>query len=398
MNLFTRFKTGFNSFMHPDKLNGSLFYPVNSSFGVEQNILNDFCEIPELNAVINWKARAFSNINLRVVSKTSGEEIENEVSKIIKNPNWFQAQGEFLRQTKLFHDLFGNEYMYLLSPVGMNKVSGWYTLPPQNVEVKVDSTPFWQTTEANVQYIIDWDGKRYVLDNESVIHLNDNRVNTNSENYLTGVSKVKALEQPLRNIRSAYNARGTNLAHNGPMGIITSAARDGMGSMPLSPEEKEIVQNDLRQYGALSNQFKYIVTSQALDFQAISADTEKLQAFEEVREDFDKIMDAYGVTKDIFSSAENSTFENKSEAEKQAYQNTIIPESVEWLDALNKGFKTSEQNYVIAGDYWHLPLFQENEEQKANTLNTLTNTLSTQLADGVITVDEYKEQLNDFYE
>jgi len=399
MRFTNRLKNAYYSLIHPEKLGGSIFYPVKSKYHKEQNILKDFEEIPELNAVINWKARAFSNMNLRVVSKTTGEIVENDISTLLRQPNWWQGQGEFLKQTKLFHDIFGNEFLYFLSTVGFNTVKAFYTMPPQNMEVcDKNELPFFMSLESNLQYNFTWKGKEYTLDPEKIIHLNDNNVNINSENYVLGKSKIESLKDPLKNIRASYNARGVNLYQNGPMGIISSAARDGAGSIPLLPEDKEQVQKELRTYGALENQFKYIVTSNALDFTPISADTEKLLAFEEVREDFDKIMDAYGLTKDIFSSAENSTFENKKEAEKQAYQNTIIPEATEWIAAINKKFDTGNKPYVIVGDYWHLPVFKENMQETANTLQTLTNSLSTQLADGVITVDEYKEKLNEFYE
>jgi uncharacterized protein YozE (UPF0346 family) len=280
----------------------------------------------------------------------------------------------------------------------MKQVKGLFTLPPQDVEIKInDQTPFFQQTEANITYTIEWGNKIIPLDKENIIHLNDNKVDTNDENYLKGTSKIENLKAPLNNIRAAYDARGTNLRNLGALGIISSAARDGTGSIPLIQSEKEDVQNELRNYGVLKSQWRYIVSSKALDYTQISTDLDKLETFEEVAADFDKICDSFGLTRFIFSTAEGTTFTNKKEAEKQAYQDTIIPESREWTDALNKYFETENESWQIVGRFDHLPVLQEDKNENANTLNTLTNALSTQLADGVITTDEYKEQINQLY-
>lgn len=400
MSLGARLKTAFTSLTRPYQEGGAWFYPVGSAnFGQSQDLIKDFTDIPELNAVINWKARAFANMELKVVNRNTLEESKSEAPPILYTPNWFQAQGEFLRQTKLFHDLFGNEYLYALRPSGMSKVKGLFTLPPNLVSIKTNTKePFFTLTENPLVYSFEWNGRKVPIDTENLAHLNDNRVEVTSENYFKGTSKAAALREPLRNIRSAYNARGANLRNLGALGIISSAARDGIGSIPLLDADKEKLQADIQQnYGALSHQFKYILSTKAVDFTQISTDLDKLKTFEEVREDFDKIMDAYGLTKDIFSSAENSTFTNKKEAEKQAYLNAIIPEAAEWLDALNKLLGFNETPLMIHGDFSQLPVFQTDKKDKAQALNLLTMALSKQLADGAITVEEYKQALNEFY-
>jgi hypothetical protein len=54
---------------------------------------------------------------------------------------------------------------------------------------------------------------------------------------------------------------------------------------------------------------------------------------------------------------------------------------------------TAKENWEFKASFDHLPYFEENKETKITSLNTLTSALSTQLADQVITIEEYKQQL-----
>ena len=69
---------------------------------------------------------------------------------VLQTPNWFQAQKEWIRQSVLFHEIYGNEYQYLFFPVGMpQKVSRIFTLPPNLVTAEYnEKTPFFLFKDA----------------------------------------------------------------------------------------------------------------------------------------------------------------------------------------------------------------------------------------------------------
>ena len=63
MGIIKRVKSIFNNTMRPEKWGGSWFYSVDGSYNAfngEDN-LEYFNTIPELNAVINWKAKQQAN-------------------------------------------------------------------------------------------------------------------------------------------------------------------------------------------------------------------------------------------------------------------------------------------------------------------------------------------------
>jgi len=101
-----------NLFVPSKDENGQWWYRIASSrfnaFG-EVDCLDAFNCVPEVNAVINMKANARSNGRFKVVDD-AGKEYPNEpILTLLKNPNWFQAGKEFIKQSTLFHEIYGNE-------------------------------------------------------------------------------------------------------------------------------------------------------------------------------------------------------------------------------------------------------------------------------------------------
>jgi len=129
----------------PKKFGSTTFYPIVApDLWADFHYLESFNTIPELNATISLKARCFANGIIKTVNE-KGEEVE-AMPEVMKKPNWFQDQKEFMRQCKLFHEIYGEEFTYSLFPVGFdwNRAKAIYTLPPNLITQEYDSTqPFF---------------------------------------------------------------------------------------------------------------------------------------------------------------------------------------------------------------------------------------------------------------
>lgn len=374
------------------------FYSIDGSVDVFKSI--DYIEsyncVPELSAVIGMKARAFSNGKIKAVDK-NGKEVD-KVPDCLKKPNWFQDQKEFLRQTKLFHEIDGNEYLYMLFPVGFSpeRTKALYTIPPNliDAEYKSDQPFFVHTSEPEVRYTIIETNER--IPTEQIIHLNDNRVTVkkaNGKDVLRGESKMKALTPAINNLKAAYESRGVILKNRGALGILSNSTSDVAGYIPLDPEEKKRVQEEYRNYGTLASQNQLIITNANLKWQKMGVNPSELGLFEETEQDFFKICDTYGTPIDLFASVKGSTFENQRQAEKGLYLRTIIPEANEWIGSVAQGLELEGVTLVM--DYSHLQVFQEDEKDKSSVMQTKINLLSRALQDQAITQDEYREELFD---
>lgn len=386
----------------PKKFGSTTFYPITKpDLWGDSNYLEAFNSIPELNAVINLKARCFANGRLKTID-AKGNEVDM-VPDVLKKPNWFQDQKEFMRQCKLFHEIHGEEFNYALFPVGFDwtKSKAIYTLPPNLIHQEyTENQPFWVWSEApedGVKYWYVMNGYKYALDGAQILHMNDNNVTVlepNGKGVLRGESKMKGLRPAIKNIKMAYESRGVILKYRGALGILSNQSTDGVGAgLPLDEKEIANIQDKYNQYGGLDGQFQAIITSANLKWQQMSVNPDKLGLFQETEEDFNKILDGYGVPSEMFTRQKGATFENQNQARKSIYENTIIPEANEWVSGLNEKFFPNPGVKMIM-DYSHLPIFQDDIRMRSETLNNMVTSLSKLLQDGVITVEEYRAEIN----
>ena len=367
------------------------------------SLMTDFLEIPELNAVINYRARAASQFTWDVVWRRNDEPVsdDNRIARLIRTPNFYQSQNEFFRQSYMFRDIFGDEFIYRQSPVGMPQAtSSMFSLPPQHMRVDIDNKAplynFGQNENPGVTYSFFWGGKWQELDGSMLIHLNDNKVNINADNYVSGTSKLNALTPVLKNIRSAYEARGVIIRKRGALGILSNGAADATGfAAPMDEKQKEKLQEEYKKYGLTDEQWQIIITNLNLKWQQMGVDVEKLKLFDETWENAIKICDAYMFPYELFGNRAGVTYENKKEAKKQLYADSLIPEALERQQALNRAFGLDNKAYYIKVSYSHIPILQEDNQKKADTLMKLTAGLDRALASGAITVEQYTASLSE---
>ena len=401
-NIWTYGAEIINNLFRVKKYGASYFYSTQYNAWADLDYLKAFLEIPELNAVISTKARMFGNGVIKEVDD-NGVEIESDLVKLLKNPNWFQGGKEFLRQTNLFRSIFGNEYLYELYPFGVDfetaKSKALFTIPSNWVDVRyLESEPFFTFVETpeGVKYVVLYAGKERTLGNDFVIHMNDDRVNMNNmaqtKAVLKGESKLKALTPASNNLKMAYETRGVMLKNRGALGILSNATSDKIGAIPLDEAEKERVQEEYsRNYGGLKGQRQLIITSADLRFQNMTVSPDKMGLFQETEEDFCKIIDSFGMKRDLFAG-KNSTFENQKAAEKSVYLNCIMPEANEWIGAINNKHRSDSKTKLIM-DYTHLPLFQEDLKDRGDALQSNINALSKAYQDTAINLEQYQAEL-----
>ncbi len=362
------------------------------------NHLTDFCEVPELNAILNIRARALSSWRLSLVNERDNARIpvNSSLIKLLKKPNWFQATTEFWRQSSLFHDIYGNEYLYFLTPVGAeSNYQGIFTLNPSQVNVEYKSHDIYFTIETgeNVKYTWRDDyGGIHPLNKDDIIHLNDNRVK--SGNIMKGTSKLESLQPAINNIRSAYIKRGINLTM--PPGIFSNKDKNEFGqAVPLVKEEKEKAQKQLRTRGPVP-----IFTNMNINYSALDVSSKKMGLFDETIESTGRLCDAFGVPYKLLASKEagtlNSGGNDVKESRKQMYEDTIIPDAQEKLDAINQFIKAEKTGWKVVATWDHLPIFASDIKEIAATnkvnvdgINTILNMVISDEAKVFLLVDVY---------
>lgn len=400
-HLFSR-TFGNRSRNFPSRLGGSWFYPLGmSSLNISEIQAMEAFFVPEVNAVLNKGAMAHASIKLEVVSKRTEQPVTNKLSQLIARPNWFQTSTEFIQQSNLFHDLFGNEYMYFMSGIGMpaERAKALYTLYPSYIDVEYNDARsyFFEVEPPDIKYTYSFGGNKTPLEAEKVLHLNDNNVDYHTdEDIIKGESKLKSIARPINNIIAAYEARGVLIRHRGALGILSNDGKDGLGaSLTLDDKERDNLQNEYKKYGITEDQYNIIITNLSLKWQKMALDVGQLKLFEEVREDAIKVAEAFNYPPELLKGegTPNLFGDNKKEAERAWYQNSIIPEAQMRVDGLNAKFKTEGLSYHIVGKFDHLPVLQKDKKDQANVMALVTNSLSKMFTDGAITLQQYQDEL-----
>lgn len=370
--------------------------------------LKFFMNVPEVNAILNLRARAAGNLKIKVVDK-DGKPMPTPADKIIdtiESGNYFQTKQDVFAQTSLFKDIFGREFLYLAQNFGIRDFNGIFTLPPAMVAMQADSRqseiyPFYMYKDMPKQIKYKYkhfDNRLYDLDVNNLVHTADNDVDITSVlDVYQGCSKLDSLQAPIENIIAAYEARNVLIVNRGAIGILSNAARDGIGGVaPMDKSERQRVQDAYSKYGLTKRQWQIIITNLSLSWQQMAIDVDKLKLFDETREDTLKICDEYGTPYELLSSVRNTTFDNKKEAQRQWYRDTIIPEANIRIAAINRKYGFREKGFMLVPSFDHLPIFEEEKRLRAQTLGQMVTALSKALEDNAITIETYKEELKKF--
>lgn len=365
-----------------------------------------YTEIPEVNAILNLRAKCMSNMRIIAVDDTGKEiTVTDDLIELLKKPNYFQSKEELFAQTSIFRDVFGNEYMYFQKPLGIKKFTGIFTLPSQGVTIKdvggavTTEMPFYlrKSFPGSLVYTyLDYSGIESVVPKESLLHLTDNSIKNNTAlDFYTGASRLDPLKMPIANIRAAYEARNVLIENRGAIGILSNASKDGIGGVaPMNKTERDKLQERFAGYGITRGKSPVIITNLALSWSQMAVDVKKLQLFEECHEDTIKVCDAYGVQIEMLSTIRNTTFNNRAAAQAQFYRDTIIPDANIRVSGINAKFNIQERGYTLIASFNHLPIFETERKERAATLTLTVNALSKALADGAIDLPLYKQELS----
>ena len=342
-----------------------------------------YIEIPELRAVIEKRASMMS-ANKPCLYDKNGEKVESHwLMDMIHHPNAIQSWSDVVFSIGVQDALYSNVFCYspkrtagirnLFVPLPADKVKIHLTgkkLKQMDAEDLVSKFTFKyddDTTES-----IDWEDMIYLITDDGM-------------NIIKPVSRIETLRYPLSNIRAQYHKRNVLLENIGAIGILSAQNNDLGGAIPMTPEEKQKIQNDW--YNRQKDEV--IITEANVDWKPMSYPTKDLLLFEELTADKLALIDAFGLSYNLFSQDKGVTYTNVRDSIRMVYQDTIIPETQQMYDSIIKQFGLDKEGYYLKADFSHLPVLQDDEESKAVTQKIKAETLEKIVGMGVeLTSDE----------
>lgn len=402
------FSGDFNSNFYP-----SLFLnDITADFITYDNptkLLYTYQTNPIVNAVINIKANAFSNLRFKIEDLKTGEILplekyqDSNVKLLLTKPTAFQNIQEWLKKYKTDEGVFGNTYTYASVGIGMpmrlDNINTLNLLPPYLT--KPVATGKWLETR-DIKDIIKYYRFKNVNSNnqiekydpERVMHLNESNIEYNLD-FLKGKSKLVALAKPVSNIDKALESRNVLIRRRGALGFLSSDKQDAsLGTLPLDAQEVQQVQDAYKKYGTLGDQYQLMIFNQPLTYQQMGMSVKDLMLFEEVESSTITIANAYGVPELLVKQYVNGgTFENLTASERRLYDSTIIPETEVFIKGLNDFLKTSEAGIKIHGTYEHVKVLQKSQKEESETNKTKEQTALSAFKVGAINYNKYLQAI-----
>jgi len=372
----------------------------NQVWGVKQPVWVDtgeawrlFVEIPELRAVISKRAEMMSANEPKLYDK-KGEQVTNHwLLDMINNPNPTQSWADVVYTLGVQDGIYSNTFIYAPKRV-LNVRNLFIPLPSNKITINLSGKKLKQMDADGLinDYVFTDDAEnKETLPFEDVVYL----TTADGMNIVKPISRIESLKFPLSNIRATYNKRNVLLENIGSIGILSAQQNDLGGAIPMDPEEKKRIQKSWYQ----QSKDEIIITEANVQWQPMSFPTKDLMLFEEMTADKLAILDAYGMSANLFSTEKGATFTNVRDSYRMVIQDTIKPLTQKMYDAILEKFGL-QNDYYLEACFEHLPMLQVDEKAEADRRKLDAETLIKLRELGVdMDPEEIKKflRLNNYY-
>jgi HK97 family phage portal protein len=372
----------------------------NQVWGVKQPVWVDtgeawrlFIEIPELRAVISKRAEMMSANEPRLYDKKGERVTKHWLLDMINNPNPTQSWADVVYTLGVQDGIYSNTFIY--APLRSFNVRNLFIpLPSNKITINLSGKKLKQMDADGLitDYVFTDDAEtKETLPFEDVVYL----TTSDGMNIVKPISRIESLKFPLSNIRATYNKRNVLLENIGAIGILSAQQNDMGGAIPMDPEEKKRIQKSWYQ----QSKDEIIITEANVQWQPMSFPTKDLMLFEEMTADKMAILDAYGMSVNLFSTEKGATFSNVKDSYKMTIQDTVKPLTQKMYDAILEKFGLQNEYYLEAC-FDHLPMLQIDEQLEAQRRKLDAETLRTLSDLGVgLDAEEIKKflGLNNYY-
>lgn len=382
-------KTDMSALIQPARYrNGNFFFGVNGAdtafvWGNYNSSLRAYQSCPVVSSIINKQALCSVNGIVKIMDKTNKESngaAADAIRYLIQNPNPYQTGRNFRAQNQVYKRIYGYCPVLVIKKVGYEKdYTKWklINLPPWMLRIEDDLSGYWY--EENVRQFksitLSYSGKTTPINPDNVYFITENQIstglfmsNSNGENVSIHLpdSRLLPLKDNIINVTESLNARGALTRQRGPQWLLTNDANDNgdAGLFPLNPDVKKDLHDDFLRYGIMSGQRKAIITDAKLKLQTVGFDVSQLKLLEGEVQDAKFISDGLFFPPYLLGLVD-AKFDNQQVAERNLYGNCIIPDAASDDEQWSQIFRLEGTGLRIFTDFSHLPVLQENLEQKA---------------------------------
>ena len=369
-----------------------------SDFNNSTKYLDISLSNPALMTIIALRASLYSQMKITHVD-AAGKEIQNSpYLHLLKWPNYFQSQEDFLFQQMWFLSAAGTNNIYQKKTFSTSIPVGMYNLIPTEIDyneshkvnkflwTKKDQQAY---SERVIKYTLD--NKTYEIKLADLIPLYDLSNGLINNSFSQSPSRVKGIVKVLENIEKNLNSKHKNLQFSAKyIGINKSNGNEAQ----IQAADKTAIEKVLSSKDVLT-------TNAAVEYKHLVSDMKRLYLDEQYSEDFLKCLLAFDMNKNVLNPfSKDSTFENQNQGLVSYVQNSIQKTADATMNSLSQQWGLFESGQRLIASYEHLPIMQGVVLEKINSFKALQEAIKIGLenktlleADAKKMSDEFKEKL-----
>lgn len=369
-----------------DDGNGGLFWPLGSdvssvlSLKDFSSIENAYYKCGSMQTTMLDKAQCAINA-ITTLQTLDGEEATNKTAKAIlkrmQKPNYAQTYPIFRAQSKTWCQLYGWHLVWYVPNGLKGEFQNIWNLHPVKTQITFSSNSYFKGTNMTdciltIKYF--WYGEFIDIPKDQVRFVEDTTdtysgsTATINQHPTLPTSRFTGQNFVLSNNIAAMDARNSLITTRGAQGFISPNQKDSASAILLQPHEIEDLEKKMAGgYGIGTNQSKYWFSPKGIKYQATNMSTRELMLFDETTDTKISIAASLGWPRELLGLMEGSTYANQREAEKGAYQRTIIPEDKSEVPQLWSGWDLEAQGLKVVTDFSHLEILKEDEKSFQET-------------------------------
>jgi hypothetical protein len=324
------------------------------------------------------------------VYKDDVELPDDEYLKMIKNPNPFQMQSQFLWDV-MFWNMLGNTYNYCESRIVSednklyilenNKIQFPQEMDSYRDKIVLSKSELNKINNFQINYLYA-DGSNTQLKWGNIVHMPD--LSNGTGNWFKGSSRIDALIKVISNSEAALDATNINVRYSGKFMVAGQQDPNNVTQMPMSEVEKQDIESKMN-----GSKNVHAVKSM-IDVKRFVTDIGKLKLSETYLDQYFLIGSMYNIPKDVLEAYNSGTYENQEKARGAFVSYCLQPKGDMFLEGHTNFFGYNKEGKKIIMDWEHLPFMQVFAKERAETDKTKSETLLNLMKAGV-SIDEINQ-------
>lgn len=302
-------------------------------------------------ACIDSIAKAAKDIPLHleeVDSEGETREVDShDALDLIDHPNKEQGKGEFIEAVFSYWMISGNSYIEKVPTSG--RPNELHTLRPDRMTVEKDK----KQRIGGYEYRAG--GGKTNFDPETILHL---RLFDPVDDWY-GMSPLEAVAKTVDQHNAATEWNTALMQNYGKVsGFFIAEGR-------LDDDQFERMKKEVRdEYAGVEDAGSLGLLEGGVDFKKVQTDPTDLDWLEGMENSGKIIHGAFGVPTDLTSLGSKSKYENRKEARKALYSETVLPLYNQFLDDFNYWlFQSYDRNLQLTFDKNEIPAMSEDEQK-----------------------------------